>query len=590
MQIIPSKNSSPLGDELLSQAGLETSVGEAFAEYLQSYFEALGDVAAGKESSVQNALDTNAPLAEAPYSKNTLNGVTYTMDEVCFTKQELGELRQNLINAGAPEESLSEFDKLAQQPDGATLAQVVSSLHGNTQAPALSEEDHDAIKGLTDRIDPTGALGETVMGHLEKGETLEAWNALSRALNQLGPNATVSLHKDEVAALSRALGISDGVMQKTLSAFGPYGALELTGADALRLMNPVQHELMSRKGGQEKLDAALDKTLKPILQKAKDRMESERKATAHSDRGAEQSKVMIERTVKTQANQTIEGTAVGEGKDVLPKNDELADQLQNMIKDQAQNKPHVQDGAQQNHAQQGVDQQNQQGAAQQHQHGGLGARDGKSHDGMPQFGSKSKSDPLLGKIDVRPSAVAATAFANPLQTAAQQMNAGKTADTRQISRQAASQVEQAMLSAMRDGTKRLELQLDPSDLGQLTLILTARNGEVSATIRPERTETAEMMQRQLDVIRTNLEQQGIKVDKLEVQTQLADNNQQQWQGLNQHNAQQEEHARREQMERLRMLRTLRNSNDSSETALLEQGVQLSMQSAGNAAQSLHIIA
>ena len=80
------------------------------------------------------------------------------------------------------------------------------------------------------------------------------------------------------------------------------------------------------------------------------------------------------------------------------------------------------------------------------------------------------------------------------------------------------------------------------------------------------------------------------MDKLEVQTQLADNNQQQWQGLNQHNAQQEEHARREQMERLRILRTLRNSSDISGKTLLEQGVQLSMQSAGNAAQSLHIIA
>lgn len=580
MQIIPSKNSSsPLGDELFSQAGLETSVGEAFAEYLQSYFEALGDVAAGKESSVQNALDTNAPLAEAPYSRNTLNGVTYTMDEVCFTKQELGELRQNLVNAGAPEESLSEFDKLAQQPDGATLGQVVSSLQGNTQAPALSEEERDAIKGLTDRIDPTGALGETVMGHLEKGESLEAWNAISRALHQLGPNTTVSLHKDEIATLSKALGISDAAMRKTLSAFGPYGALELTGADAQRLMNPIQHDLMSRKGGQEKLEAALDKTLRPILQKAKDRMESERKATAHSDRSAEQSKVMIERTVKTQANQTIEGAAVGDARDALLKSGDLADQLQNMLKDQAQNKAHPQDAAQQ-----GVDQQ-----LQQHRQGGMGMRDGKSHDGMPQSG-KSKSDPLLGKIDVRPSAVTATTFANPLQAATQQMHAGKTADTQQISRQAASQVEQAMLSALRDGTKRLELQLDPSDLGQLSLILTARNGEISATIRTERTETAEMMHRQLDIIRANLEQQGIKVDKLEVQTQLADNNQQQWQGLNQHNAQQEEHARREQMERLRILRTLRNSSDISGKALLEQGVQLSMQSAGNAAQSLHIIA
>lgn len=81
------------------------------------------------------------------------------------------------------------------------------------------------------------------------------------------------------------------------------------------------------------------------------------------------------------------------------------------------------------------------------------------------------------------------------------------------------QVERGLLSALKDGGTRLDLQLHPQELGAITLTLTARNGEVSARIRSEKSETAEMVTRQLDTIRANLEQQGIKVDKIEVQLQ-----------------------------------------------------------------------
>lgn len=132
--------------------------------------------------------------------------------------------------------------------------------------------------------------------------------------------------------------------------------------------------------------------------------------------------------------------------------------------------------------------------------------------------------------------------------------------------------------------------MSPPDLGNITLTLSTRNGEVSAIIRSERTETADAMVRQLDVLRTNLEQQGIKVDKLEVQTQAQNQQNDSWQNLQQHNNQQEEHARREQLDRLRNLGKVRNSSTSANDTSLEQGLQLTSRTAENAAQSLHIVA
>lgn len=160
-----------------------------------------------------------------------------------------------------------------------------------------------------------------------------------------------------------------------------------------------------------------------------------------------------------------------------------------------------------------------------------------------------------------------------------------------LSRQAAQQVEHGLLSALKGGGARLDLQLNPQELGAISITLTARNGEVSARIRSEKTETAEMVTRQLDMIRTNLEQQGIKVDKIEVQLE---NKQQddgsQWQNLDQHNSRQEEEARREELSRLKNLSTIRNSSNNMKIENLEQPVHSLTQSARYSTRALHVVA
>jgi flagellar hook-length control protein FliK len=159
-----------------------------------------------------------------------------------------------------------------------------------------------------------------------------------------------------------------------------------------------------------------------------------------------------------------------------------------------------------------------------------------------------------------------------------------------LSAHVARQVESGLLSALRDGGSRLDLQLHPQELGAITLTLTARNGEVSARIRSERSETAEMVTRQMDSIRANLEQQGIKVDKIEVQVQNQRDDGRQWQNLDQHNSWQEQDARREELARLKNLATMRNSKDNSDSAILAQPVQSLGQTARYATQSLHVVA
>jgi flagellar hook-length control protein FliK len=102
------------------------------------------------------------------------------------------------------------------------------------------------------------------------------------------------------------------------------------------------------------------------------------------------------------------------------------------------------------------------------------------------------------------------------------------------------QVENGAFRNLGQGVKQLVIRLDPADLGQVSVILQVRGKEVQAVLRSSNQETSLALNEQLGQLRTQLEAQGLKVGKLEVQTQLADSqSQSQWQGAENHNRYQE---------------------------------------------------
>ncbi|MEF2231174.1 MAG: flagellar hook-length control protein FliK, partial [Pseudodesulfovibrio sp.] len=98
------------------------------------------------------------------------------------------------------------------------------------------------------------------------------------------------------------------------------------------------------------------------------------------------------------------------------------------------------------------------------------------------------------------------------------------------------QVEDAFIKTLNNGVKQLTVQLSPENLGKLTVALQVNGKEVSATIRAESAEAAKVIQDHLEIIKTALENQGLKVDKLEVQAGLTGNQDgNNWFGQEQHN-------------------------------------------------------
>ena len=552
MQILPSNSTD-------TSLGFFLSSGDpaAFSEAMES---ALDSVNAGDAHSASTALDkddANRPLVENPYTRNTFDGVTYTLSEVCFTKNELAELRESLLREGATVESLKQFDILCDQPDGATLAQVMASLMGKSANTALSEEDEQAIVGFLKQIDPTGDLSADALWLMQNGQGQQALELISAKFAELGDS--VDIDADQLMALGRGLGANQDTLRQLAESFGGFSSLTLTASQFDKLMGPANNQFMAEAADREKLDAALEKTLKPLISKARNRMEQEKEAASLESRRIQLARLQIDNTVQENSRETMNDTLAGEqGEKAMNAAQERmnASNAQNTL-NTAQNlaEPRAEAGGQQFTGQDFSG-----------QHNENSARD-------------NAWQQLLGKVETKP-AMQSGPVANAANSIVYSMLSGNAALSEpviaseaqplpQMSQQMAAQVEQGILTAMRDGATRMDLQLHPAELGTVAITLIARNGEVSAQIRSEKGETAEMLTRQLDAIRVSLEQQGLKVDKLEVamQNQNENSDGMAWQDLSDHNARQEQQARREEFTRMRNLAALRSLDNGSSSTL-----------------------
>lgn len=638
------------------QSSLDSEDSDPVANFLESVHSAIDAVNRGEADNVNAAMDDDektGPLVDAPYSRHTLNGVLYTLDEVTFTKKELQELRASLIKAGAPEDALSGLDALMQSPDGAMLAQVMASLHMNSTVK-LSDSDKDALTGLLNQIDPSGELATNAMDLMQQGKGLQALALIQKTFSDAEHNGTIEISQSDMATLAKGLGLPSSVQQQLMSSFGGADGLRCNSSQFGNLMNPARAHLSEMENKQAKLDEAAAQTVRQVIRKARERMEKEAQAESLQSREVQQSKAMIERTVQKQSRENLEAALEASQKENAAREQAArfseaggrsADGRQSAVINKTDNglaatgmgKAGEDEHSARANARRG-DAADMTGLRMRYSESSEAAA---SEDGLRRLqlakqgledGDAARTD---GKTDaeriglVQDARHAATASGDGQKQSAQgdlggNLHSGqdKTADLAaqfqnmrldtarfeaarldaaqqnqqpSLSRQVGQQVQDGFLQAMRSNVRRLDVELHPAELGAITLTLTMRNGEVSAQIRSEKSETAELVSQQLENIRINLEQQGFKVDKLEVglqnqQKDLAESNGDQWQNMQQHNARQEEDARREELAHLQNLANLRNSRIYPEENDLAQPMHILGETARYATRSLHVVA
>ncbi len=619
MQILPTTSQSILSltDSYFIGADFSGSAGDSFAEELARQQEARDAVAQGESHSVQSVLDSTpqvTPLSQAPYNLTTDNGVTYTADEVLFTQNELKDLERDLRRQGAPEESLEELKKLSDQPGGSSLSEVMAALSNQRDYPSLNKEERDTLKALTNKLDPSGDLYSDIRQQLNGHNGQGALNSLINAMDNLQGQGTVFTQK-EISLLTKALGLSDPISDQIMGQFGNNASLTLNKEGLSALLAPAQSDFNLEAANKKKLSTAVDATLAPLMQEARERMAAEKSASELSSRESEQRKVMIEKTVLENVNNNLENARAKhlETPAVNPAEKQMDKQVEkqadknilvntegNKLMDKLSEKTSMQNESS-NATDAKLDAKlvqdkefskdmQQQGDAQQQTQENPHSLWGQAID-KSAVRSEAKPVSITNNITTPVIGIGGLSAGNAQQIAQNLANA-QQAQRNQMASQAASQVEKAMLTAAKDGSKSLELQLHPAELGSLNITLTARNGEVSAIIRSERSETAEILHKQMEHIRSQLEEQGVKVDKIEVRQGSQENtaSQDSWKDAQYNQARQEENAQKELMERLRNLGKVRNDNTNISETALERNMHSTSSSAGNAAQSLYIVA
>ncbi|MEM9560894.1 MAG: flagellar hook-length control protein FliK [Planctomycetota bacterium] len=164
---------------------------------------------------------------------------------------------------------------------------------------------------------------------------------------------------------------------------------------------------------------------------------------------------------------------------------------------------------------------------------GVSGREALSHGGKAAPASAVGQMGLVGVAATRaavpsgvgPGSSSAVAGVGRVEGAGAAREAAKSAPQQQTLREqrvpqhsAVQQAQRGLASVLRQGGGSLTLKLAPDALGAVRVELTVSQGVASASLRAETPQARELLSANLDALRTALEDRGLRVERLSVET------------------------------------------------------------------------
>jgi flagellar hook-length control protein FliK len=179
------------------------------------------------------------------------------------------------------------------------------------------------------------------------------------------------------------------------------------------------------------------------------------------------------------------------------------------------------------------------------------------------------------------SALSAAALSGTAQQATTDATLSSKAYDHVAAPKVLDQVTQALLKDLGQGRKQLTIELDPENLGKVQVMLQVKGKEVSAVISAEDSSTAAMLHSNMDGLKKSLEDKGLTVQNMQVQTGLTSRQDQQAAfNAEQHNQAQEQQDMSRIFSQLRMMRSdlsagaLDMQDPDMQAILSDQGLHL----------------
>ncbi len=470
------------------------------------------------------------------------------------SREAFEEVRPVLVKAGLSDKDIEEMGARVQAGTltwGQLVHTLSSSLAGAKKPVELSASQSQGMQAMFQKLGFTPDQSSQMVLDVAKGDGLKVLSNIQSKLASMPQGQSLGVDKDELAGFLKALGLPQDAAAKLSGAFSANG----TVAD----MKNALAQLGEAMKDQRAKDLAIDRDIASAVGRVMD------KDVAKSSRDANQTTGTAQKE-GTGPQLTYE-LKTKEGQETSWFNEH--DKKQAKAEDKAWREFQTKVRADGDTQAQGLANANQ---------SGQGGQSGQSgHSGQSGQAGQSGRDTLDSLMNRTSQAQAnQQAKGDAAQEAAKAFD--KTAAPKML-----TQVQEALLKDLGQGRKQLTLQLDPENLGKLQVIIQVKEKDVHAVLRAEDPDTAKMLTGQLETIRKTLEDQGLKVQNLEVQTGLAGGqSQQSLFSADQHNQAQE---RQELTKMFSQMRLLRSELGGVAHEMQNEGMQAILADRG-----LHIIA
>lgn len=541
---------------------------------------AFSDMFHQAQSMVKNPLDSTVNVVREQAVKRP-DDITGSRDMRLDTK-ELNQLRETLRAKGVSDQSLEQINELLANGQMPTLGQIFNSLRNGGLPVDLSDADKKNITSVLQKIGFSPDEAEYLQGVMADGQGKSVWQAINQRIANMAANGESSdFFQDEMASLVKGMGGSGKLLNGLENIFQGRDTLTLDALGLKTALGGLSGEVAQKIADEGKIAKHLQAALRDAAENIKERQTKETLSDKRGSRNVERSEYLMRDKATAKANGLSEAPAKGgaqEGRNGPDRNDADKQGLLRQRKDES-GEPELKE------------RNAKPGKADIVEEPDKSRARGKAVDSKPVDNKKSGTNSdFFSKLEVAPSSAPVQSLGG--QSAAS--SAANMAKSAEGMRQSAfheaifSQVEQGLFQKLNDGASQLVLRLDPVDLGQVTLLVSVNQGEVRASLRAENHEAAQALHEQLPRIQALLENQGFKVQKLDVQAQVQDNGQQpgqmnsnSWESLAQHNAGQERHEA--------MLRQMFNRGEPGKNALAQDMHNMSgdMLSAAEIARITH---
>ncbi|MDR2124575.1 MAG: flagellar hook-length control protein FliK [Desulfovibrio sp.] len=495
------------GTQAAAQGAAGTG-GTDFDEVLRSYIveEGGGDdtvVSAAADAGSDAVLRSFIEEGRTDYSGRPAGFAAYDERPSAADGDFCDFVKEELRRRGVTETSSELLDALAASGRPITVTAVFSALTGRSRAGApLTESEGETLKGLLTKLGISPDEQAALIAMSDAGNANGVWKRISAAL--AGHGNELGISREEFAALLKGLDLSPENAAALSRRFAEQESAGFTGASLRELLAPAEKELADRALASQNAAREMRAAVDEAMRRAKAGERSESVDDKRGNRFSEQSEALMQDSARRRTG---------------------ADDVADSGRDGGENANAEERG------------------------------DGKSRPGDRLREKTAQTGQRAANTGGAEKQTAADAFVNALVTGGETAFAGNPrtpARAERYSSEIFSQVESGLLQGVRNGAQRLTLQLNPEELGAVTIVLSFNQGELRAGIRAERAESAEVLAGRLAELKANLEEQGIKVAELDVRSSVSDNSfAGTWTGSGEHN------RMRDAGERNRMLRLAR---------------------------------